>query len=107
MSNDIPEHYQKFKKNYPDLFQQYENLGKHAFETGPLDRKSAQLIKLGFCIASELEGATHAHVRKCRDLDISFDEIRHVAVLAITTLGFPKMMKALSWIDDIESNIVS
>ena len=28
-------------------------------------------------------------------------EIRHTVVLATTTLGFPSMMKCLSWVDDV------
>ena len=29
------------------------------------------------------------------------EEIRHAVLLATTTLGFPTMMKTLSWVEDI------
>jgi alkylhydroperoxidase/carboxymuconolactone decarboxylase family protein YurZ len=29
------------------------------------------------------------------------DEIRHVVLLATTTIGFPAMMSAMSWVDDV------
>jgi alkylhydroperoxidase/carboxymuconolactone decarboxylase family protein YurZ len=29
------------------------------------------------------------------------EEIRHVGLLALTTVGLPRMMAGLSWIDDV------
>jgi 4-carboxymuconolactone decarboxylase len=29
------------------------------------------------------------------------DEIRHTALLALTTIGFPNMMAVLTWVEDI------
>jgi alkylhydroperoxidase/carboxymuconolactone decarboxylase family protein YurZ len=29
------------------------------------------------------------------------EEIRHVVLLGTTTLGFPSMIKTLSWVDDV------
>jgi alkylhydroperoxidase/carboxymuconolactone decarboxylase family protein YurZ len=31
----------------------------------------------------------------------SAEEIRHVALLGVTTIGFPNMMKTLSWVEDV------
>jgi alkylhydroperoxidase/carboxymuconolactone decarboxylase family protein YurZ len=31
----------------------------------------------------------------------SADEIRHVAVLALTTIGFPNMIAGLEWIEEV------
>jgi alkylhydroperoxidase/carboxymuconolactone decarboxylase family protein YurZ len=43
----------------------------------------------------------HAHVRRARDAGASADDIRHAIRLATTTVGFPTMMSALSWADDV------
>jgi len=43
----------------------------------------------------------HSHVRKALDAGIKTDELRHVALLSLTTIGFPSMMAAMSWIDDV------
>ena len=32
---------------------------------------------------------------------LSPDELRHVAILAVTTLGWPSAMAALTWIEDV------
>ena len=48
-----------------------------------------------------MEGAVHSHTRRAIEAGCTAEEIRHVVLLAITTLGFPSMMKTLSWVDDI------
>jgi 4-carboxymuconolactone decarboxylase len=48
-----------------------------------------------------MEGAVHSHTRRAVEAGCSTAEIRHVALLAITTIGFPSMMKTLSWVEDI------
>ena len=52
-------------------------------------------------MGAQLEGATHAHVRRALEVGISPDEIRHVTMLALTTLGFPVTVKAYTWVNDI------
>ena len=47
------------------------------------------------------EGAVHAHARKALDAGCSPEELRHAAILATTTLGFPGMMAGYSWVDDV------
>jgi AhpD family alkylhydroperoxidase len=67
----------------------------------PLDRKTVELVKLGIAVGGRLEGAVHAHVRRARDHGASPEEIRHAIRLALTTVGFPTMMSALSWANDV------
>ena len=100
---DQPEIYQRMKQQHPELMSTYEALGEAAKKAGPLDDKCASLVKLALCVAGELEGATHSAVRKALSAGCSADEVRHVALLAVTTLGFPSMMRARSWIEDVVS----
>jgi len=59
------------------------------------------LVKLALAAASESEGAVHSHVRRALDEGIDPNTLRHVAILSIPTLGFPKAMATLTWIDDL------
>jgi hypothetical protein len=43
----------------------------------------------------------HSQVRRGIAEGLSRDEHRHVAFLAMTTLGFPNAVAALTWIEDI------
>ena len=96
-----PKSYENFKSKFPAVTEAYELLGKACHWNGPLDPKTRELIKVGIAIGAALESATHAHVRLARDAGASPEEIRHAAVLATTTIGFPGMMRAMTWVNDI------
>ncbi len=97
----LPKRYVKFFERYPDVGQAYRSMGAAVSEAGPLDSKTQALIKLGIGIGARMEGAVHSHVRKCLQAGATPDEIRHAALQATTTIGFPNMMAALSWVDDV------
>jgi 4-carboxymuconolactone decarboxylase len=97
----LPGAFEKFMKRFPDVFQGYEAMGKAAHAGGPLDAKTRELVKLGITIGARLEGATHSHVRKALAAGATAEEIRHAAVLAISTLGLPTTVMALTWVDDV------
>ena len=42
----LPGPYQRFKKSHPKVFRAYEKLGETAAESGPLDQKTRELVKL-------------------------------------------------------------
>ncbi len=99
----IPKSYQQMHHDYPDLMQAYEAFGKAARESGPLSDREVALVKLAVSIGSGLEGAAHSHCRKALDAGCTPDELRHVAVVSAPTIGFPTMMRARSWVEDVLS----
>lgn len=88
-------------KAYPEVWRAYAALGKACSEAGPIDGRTARLVKLALAIGALSEGATHSHTRRALDEGITADELRQVALLAIPTLGFPQGVKALTWIEDV------
>lgn len=101
MTENLPAKASMFAERYPEIWKHYSALGKASAESGPLDKRDQRLAKLAFAIAARSEGATHSHTRRALDEGISADEIRHVAALAVTTLGFPNAVAGLTWIDDV------
>jgi 4-carboxymuconolactone decarboxylase len=97
----IPKRFQKFTQDYPTVAKSYEELGNAVHSVGPLDPKTRALVKLAISVGARLEGAAHSHVRKALDVGVTRDELRHVALLSLPTIGLPSMMAALSWIDDV------
>ena len=95
-----PEFYLKTKETYPDLISAYEDLSRAAKSAGPLDAKTVALAKLAISIGTGMEGATHSGVRKALAAGCSAEEVRHVVLLAVTTMGFPAMMRARAWAED-------
>lgn len=104
MAAKLPTAYQRFGKAHPKLVRAYEQLGEALLGEGPLDRRTAELVKLGIAVGGRLEGAVHAHVRRAREAGASDADIRHAIRLSLTTVGFPTMMSALSWAEDVLSS---
>ena len=97
----VPARYVQFQIRFPDIFKAYDALGAATAEAGPLDNKTRALVKLALAVGGQMEGAVHSHARRALEAGCTPDELRHVVVLGTTTLGFPSMMKTLSWVDDL------
>lgn len=97
----MPARYQHFEKSYPTVMQAVEALGEATQSAGPLDSKTRALVKLAIAVGASREGAVHSHMRRALEVGCPPDELRHVGVLAITTIGFPGTMAATSWVEDI------
>ena len=97
----LPSRYLRFLDQYPEVAEAYEKLGKACHRAGPLNEKTRSLVKLALSIGAGLEGGAHSHVRKALEAGVKKDELYHVAMLAIQTIGFPSAMAGMSWIDDV------
>ncbi|MBX3117468.1 MAG: carboxymuconolactone decarboxylase family protein [Fimbriimonadaceae bacterium] len=97
----LPKRYVQFLEKYPDIAQAYKSLGDATAASGPLDAKTRALIKLSITVGARMEGAAHSHTRKALEAGCTPEEIRHAILLSTTTIGFPNMMAAMSWIDDV------
>lgn len=97
----LPKRYTNFKKAYPEIFDQYDALGRICRDSGPLDGKSQSLVKLGIAVGIGSRGAVMSHTRKALDEGVTPEEVRHAVLLALSTLGFPHMIAAMSWADEV------
>jgi 4-carboxymuconolactone decarboxylase len=100
-SDDLPFSYERFKREYPEIEREYDRLAKKCHASGPLNEKTRRLIKLGVAIGSESDGAVKSHTRRAMAIGITREEIRHATLLALTTIGFPKMIATLNWVHDV------
>ncbi|WP_018257787.1 carboxymuconolactone decarboxylase family protein [Halomicrobium katesii] len=98
---ELPSTAGELAEDYPDVWEQYAGLGKACSEAGPIDDETKRLVKLALAVGSQSEGAVHSHVRRGLEEDIDPEALHHVALLSIPTLGFPKAMAAMTWIDDL------
>ncbi|MBI4528770.1 MAG: carboxymuconolactone decarboxylase family protein [Deltaproteobacteria bacterium] len=96
----LPRSYENFKKSYPEIWQAYDRLGGLVHDAGPVDKKSRELLKLAMAIGSRSEGAVHSHTRRAMEVGAKADEIYHVVLLGLTTLGFPATIAAWTWVKD-------
>jgi alkylhydroperoxidase/carboxymuconolactone decarboxylase family protein YurZ len=101
MQEQKPDSVLSFEKKHPAVAEAFARLGQACHESGgPLDEKTRRLVKLAMAIAFRHEGAVHSAVRNAVRAGITREEIEHVVILAITTLGWPAAYAAMTWIDD-------
>jgi alkylhydroperoxidase/carboxymuconolactone decarboxylase family protein YurZ len=100
-TEELPASAGEFAEQYPDVWDAYADLGQASAEAGPLDGETKRLVKLALAIGSQSEGAVHSHVRRGLDEGLDPETLKHAAVLAIPTVGFPKAIAALTWIEDV------
>ena len=97
----LPAHFASVQDRFPKVMEALEELGKAARQQGPLDNKTAHLIQLAAAAAIQSVGAVHSHTQRATAAGATPDEIHHAVLLLISTIGFPRVAAALSWVDDV------
>ncbi len=97
----LPKQYIGIGKRYKKYFNALNSLGKAAKSSGPLNEKTAQLIQLAGAAAVRSEGAVHSHARRALEAGAKPDELYHTLLLLTSTIGFPTISAAISWLDDV------
>lgn len=88
-------------KAFPEVWKAYAALGKACAEAGPVDGQALRLVKLALAIGAGSEGGVHSHCRRALQDGIPKAALKQVALLAIPTLGFPRAVAALTWVEDV------
>jgi len=97
----LPEKYKNFSSSCPKIFKAYREMGTLVRESGPLDEKAQSLIKLGIAVGSNSKGGVKSHTRKAIETGVTTEEINHAILLALSTIGFPSMIAAVSWAGEV------
>jgi AhpD family alkylhydroperoxidase len=93
--------YRQLKKQYPDYLAAVQALGTAVRHAGPLDDAVVQLIQLGAAAAIRSEGAVHSHARRALEAGATPEQIRHALIALTSTIGFPTVVAAISWAEDV------
>ncbi len=96
-----PKWFEELRHRHVRFMEAVEALGTAVREAGPLDEKTGQLVQLASAATSRSEGAVHSHARRALAAGASPEEVRHTIMLLTSTMGFPAVSAALSWVEDI------
>jgi 4-carboxymuconolactone decarboxylase len=101
--DDLHEMFTVFKKDFPEIYEGHEALGKTIHERGgPLPEKVRWLIKVAASGASRHSLALETHIAKARMAGATDAEIKHALLLLIQTVGFPTFMEAYSTYKEVK-----
>lgn len=101
MAARLPMRAQQVAHQFDAVWKAHQAFGEACSSAGPLAGETRRLVKIALAVGKGAEGAVHAHVRQALADGVAAEAIRHVALLAMPTIGFPQGVAALSWIDDI------
>lgn len=95
------EHYLQVKERHPRVIAAVETLRAEAQVAGPLNEKTVHLIQLAASAAIRSHGSTHSHTIRALEAGATPEEIHHAVISLTSTIGFPTVAAALSWVDDV------
>lgn len=101
MTDHVPAIYAGYRERFPEVAATMDALAQATAAAGPIDERTQRLVKLALAIGGVAEGAVRSNARKALDLGVSPDELRHVAMLAVTTAGLPTAIAGLAWIEEV------
>jgi|SRR6516164_3817215 alkylhydroperoxidase/carboxymuconolactone decarboxylase family protein YurZ len=91
---------EQIRIKHPEIWQAFTNLAQACHDAGPLDEKTRRLMKLAIAVGAGTEGGTHSAVRHAAEAGVTTEEMEHVVLLSITTIGLPAAGRAFTWIHD-------
>jgi 4-carboxymuconolactone decarboxylase len=97
----LPKNYQSIVREYPHYMAALDAVGEAAANAGPLPPKTRHLVQIAAAAAIRSEGAVHSHTRRALAAGATREEVQHAVIAATSTIGFPNVMAALSWITDV------
>jgi AhpD family alkylhydroperoxidase len=100
---DVPKFLAQLQKQHRKFFAAVEGLGKAVRKEGPIDEKTGHLIQLAAAATLRSEGAVHSHAKRALEAGATPQELCHAIILITSTIGFPNVIAALSWVDDVIS----
>jgi alkylhydroperoxidase/carboxymuconolactone decarboxylase family protein YurZ len=88
-------------KAYPEIWRAYAALGAACAKAGPAEGQALRLVKLALAMGAGSEAGVHSHCRRALEEGVLAEALKQVALLAIPTLGFPRAVAALTWVEDV------
>ena len=98
--SELPRPFRSFRDQHTDIHAAYEDLASLCHQ-GPLDSRTRELVKLGIAVGASAEGAVKSHARRALEQGSTEEEVEHAVILALTTVGFPAMIAAREWVNEV------
>lgn len=98
---EVSRWYATLQERHPKFIHAVQELGKAVRQEGPLDEKTVHLIQMAASATLRSEGGVHSHAKRAMEAGAKPDEISHAIILLTSTIGFPTVSAALTWVADV------
>ena len=92
--------WQRLSENFPDVVAAYDVFSDVCRGAGPLDVATVALMKLAVSVGRGARRTVHSHAKKALRAGADPQALRHVALVALPTIGLPAALDALGWIEE-------
>jgi 4-carboxymuconolactone decarboxylase len=100
----LPEIFKTFVERHKDVSEALRNVGEICAHAGPLDAKTLHLAQMGVSLGLGSKGGVRSHARRAIEAGATREEITQVVLAATTIIGFPAMIAAYGWIEELSSS---
>ncbi len=95
-----PKSWIRFEDRFPAAAGAYVALSEACRTCGPLEPQTIALTKLAVSVGANIERTVHIHTKKALRAGVAPEALRQVAIAALPTIGLPRAMEALHWIEE-------
>jgi 4-carboxymuconolactone decarboxylase len=97
----LPDVYQHFERAFPQVHSAHQDPRESLLRGRPPRRADGPARQARNRLGAQAEGAVRSHTRRALTEGESREQVRHVGLLALTTIGFPHTVAGLSWIEEV------
>jgi alkylhydroperoxidase/carboxymuconolactone decarboxylase family protein YurZ len=97
----LPDIFKTFLERHTDVSDALRTVGDLAAAAGPIENKVQHLIQLGISIGLSSKGGVRSHARRALDAGATTEEILQTVLLSSTIVGFPAMIAAYGWVNEV------
>ncbi|MGC8659552.1 MAG: carboxymuconolactone decarboxylase family protein [Desulfomonilaceae bacterium] len=98
---DLPEIFIKFVEKHGDIADKFKEISELCSRAGSLGSQNQHLVQLGVSIGAGSVGAVKSHARRALEAGLSKEDIIQATLLSGTIIGFPAMIAAYSWVQEV------
>lgn len=99
----LPDIFKTLVERHPAITEAQRTVGDLCAQAGPVDTKTQHLIQMGIAIGLGSKGGVRSHARRALDSGATKEEVIQVVLLSTTMIGFPSMVAAYGWVEELFS----
>ncbi|HTY26057.1 MAG TPA: carboxymuconolactone decarboxylase family protein [Desulfomonilaceae bacterium] len=99
----LPEIFKTFVERHREISEAYFKVGALCSQAGSMDPVTQHLIQMAISVGANSKGGVRSHARRALEAGASEEQVLQTVLLSTTIIGFPAMIAAYGWLDELLS----